>query len=610
MANVSKYMKLNPNILMEWIFDSENFMSENYKIITNLSENKQRSFLSTTNLNNINNNLFQLDPALKKYTQVDTVKYNFLQQQNYTTAPSQYDTVRIYLPTSYNFVTDGYIGMYLKIFAYGYYNQNIYELSNIFFDATNSNNSGLTNLAIPFMYDQLEWGQYYEFQIPSVNYISNQRVTSNTGNTVWENSINYNLTLGEGLSQTTPIFVNFQYLSTKEIVLGTTYFYAAETYSSSFPQSPEYNTLAVTVQESTEGDFFEIFGTYGQSNENLDNFVREMENKGRRIRIEYDVYLFEENIQTNMQTFVLTGGINDDFTKKILYRPILTFSNTTAAINVTMRVIDLVDVSTIERFTTIGLTSNIQKYGKKLMSLNVQNLNKLKVYNAKPDQIVVGNDFFSSNLKTEIIKVNSPQLIEVGKIIVNSPSSTSDYKGMGLLNLIITPFDNIIQFRLAIVPTTNSGSANQLEQYDLSSILNNSEIILTFKSDSESVEKTIYQEADNDYVNGIINFKIVENDLNTLRSIYNAGYTNFYLTILSNTINTLLYSGTYVFFEDITFVENSNSNTVSTTSTNTILPPSSTQIPTTDTSAVPDWPKAGRTLIIYTKYQSTSTPTS
>ena len=83
MANVSKCMKLNPNILMEWIFDSENFMSENYKIITNLSENKQRSFLSTTNLNNINNNLFQLDPALKKYTQVDTVKYNFLQQQNY-----------------------------------------------------------------------------------------------------------------------------------------------------------------------------------------------------------------------------------------------------------------------------------------------------------------------------------------------------------------------------------------------------------------------------------------------------------------------------------------------------------------------------------------------
>ena len=61
MAKVSKYMKLNPNVLMEWIFDNENYISENYKVITNLNENKKRSFLSTTNLNSINNNLFQLD---------------------------------------------------------------------------------------------------------------------------------------------------------------------------------------------------------------------------------------------------------------------------------------------------------------------------------------------------------------------------------------------------------------------------------------------------------------------------------------------------------------------------------------------------------------------
>ena len=94
------------------------------------------------------------------------------------------------MPTSYNFVFNGYVGLYLKIFAYGYYNKNIYELSNIFFDATNTSNSGLTNLAIPFMYDEQEWGKYYEFKIPSIDYLSNQRLISNTGNTVWLNSIN------------------------------------------------------------------------------------------------------------------------------------------------------------------------------------------------------------------------------------------------------------------------------------------------------------------------------------------------------------------------------------------------------------------------------------
>ena len=600
MAKTSKFMKLNPNILMEWVFDSEHYVSENYKVITNLNENKKRSFLSTSNLNNINNNLFQLDSVLKKYTLPDPVKYNFLQEQDYNTAPIQYDTVRIYLPTTYNFVFDGYVGLYLKIFAYGFYNDVVYELSNIFFDATNTSNSGLTNLAIPFFYDEQQWGKYYQFDIPSIDYVSNQR----SGTTTISNSVNRNLTIGEGLSQTGPIFVDFQYLNTKEVVMGNTYYYASEAYRSSFAKAPEYNTLGVQIQESTEGDFFEIWGTYGESNENLDNFVREQENKGRKIRIEYDIYLYEENIQTNMQTVAVT----DDFTKKILYRPVLTFSNTTAAIKITMRVTDLVDMSTIERFTSIGLDNNIQKYGKKLISLNVANLSKLKIYNAKPDEIVLGKDYFSGNLMTEIIKVNSPQLIEVGKIIVNSPSSSKDYKGMGLLNLIITPFDNIIQFRLAIVPNNNSGSGNQMEQYDLSKILNNSEIKLEFRSDTESVDKSIYNEADNDYKNGIINFKIVENDLQVLKKIYDKGSTNFYLTITSNKVKTLLYSGTFSFYTDITFVDSNINNitNISNSTSDTIQPPSSTPTTTNTESTVQEWPKAGRTVIIYTKYKDTS----
>ena len=599
MAKVSKFMKLNPNILMEWIFDSENYVGENYKVITNLNENKKRSFLSTTSsLNNKNNSLFQLDSVLKKYALVNTLKYNFLQEQEYNTSPIQYDTVRLYLPTSYNFISNGYIGLYLKIFAYGFYNNNIYELSNIYFDSTsntNNTNSGQTQLANPFIYDEQQWGKYYEFIIPSIDFVSNQR----SGPTTRDNTINYNLTLGEGLSQTGPIFIDFSYLVSKEIVLGTTYYYSSESYRSSFPKVPEYNTLAVQIQESTEGDFFEIFGTYAESNNNLDNFIEEMLNKGRSIRIEYDIYLYEENIQTSLQTVSVTTNFSDKF----YYRPVLTFSNTTAAIKITMRVIDLVDMSTIERFTSIGLNDNIQKYGKKLMKLNISNLNKLKIYNSKPDEIILGKDYFSGNLMTEIIKVNSPQLIEVGKIIVNSPKSSDDFKGMGLLNLIITPFDNIIQFRM--MNQTNS-KVNQYEQYDLSSILNNSEILLTFKSDTESIEKSIYNEADNDYMHGIINFKIIENDLSVLKKIYSKGFNNFYLIILSkNKVKTLLYSGTFSFFEDITFVDNNSTSLI--TSTNTVEPPGSTIPAPIPTTTATEWPKAGRTVIIYTKYKNTTT---
>lgn len=600
MAKISKFIKINDKTLMEWVFDNEQYVSENYKVVTNLNENKKRNFLSTTNINNKEHSLFKLDSVLKKYAVINTSKYNFLQEQDYGSSPVQYDTVRLYFPTTYNFLFEGYVGLYLKIFSYGYYNKEIYELSNIFFDSTLTTSSGLTNLAIPFMYDEQQWGKYYEFKIPSVDYLSNQRNISSTGNTVWENSINDNLTLGEGLSQTSPIFVDFSYLNSKETVLGSTYYYASESYRTSFPKSPEYNTLAVNITESTEGDFFEIYGMYAGSRENLDNFIREMENKGRSIRIEYDIYLYEENLQTNLQTVSVTN----DYTKKIYYRPILTISNTTAAIKVIMRVIDLVDMSTISRTSTIGLNNNIQKYGKKLLSLNVQNLNKLKIYNAKPDEIVLGKDYFSGNVTTEIIKVNSPQLIEVGKIIINSPTSTTDYKGTGLLNLIITPFDNIIQFRIAQIPTNSTTS---FEQYDLSGILNNSEIVLIFKSDTESVEKYIYNEADNDYQHGIINFKIVENDLSVLKKIYDKGYINFYLTILSNKVKTLLYSGTFTFYEDITFVDSASSTVSSSAEITAIEPPSPTVTTNnTTTKTNDDWPKAGKTIIIYTKYKNTS----
>ena len=101
MAKQSKFIKLNPNVLMEWIFDNEEYVTENYKVITNLNENKKRNFLSTTNLNNVNNNLFQLDSVLKKYTIINSAKYNFLQEQNYSSAPTQYDTVRIYFHPSF-----------------------------------------------------------------------------------------------------------------------------------------------------------------------------------------------------------------------------------------------------------------------------------------------------------------------------------------------------------------------------------------------------------------------------------------------------------------------------------------------------------------------------
>jgi len=604
MATVSKYIKINPKVLIEWGFDSNNFISENYQIITNINENNTKNFLSTSLLNSKSRNLFQIDPVLRKYTVFDN-SYNYLQEQDYSSAPIQYDRVRVYLPTNYNFETEGYVGFYLKTFAYGFDNTKTYNLSNIFYDNTDARSgSTLLNLAIPFIYDEIEWGKYFEFEVPSINYVSNQRVLSDNTNSVIPNTINYNLTTShEGLSQTAPIFLDFRFLTSKDTILGVNYYYATNEYRMSIPQTPEYQTLAVKVEESTEGDFFEIYGTYGESNENLNEFIEDVYTKGRRVKFEYDVYLYEENIQTSKQTF----SVEEDptlglaiFTKKLYYRPIMTFSNTTAAIKVTMRVVDLVDMSQIVRFTTLGIRDSIHKYGKRLISLDVGNINNLKIYNAKPEQIQLNRDFSTKPLVTEIRKIPYPLLIDVGKVIVNSPKSSQpqNYKGMGLLNIIITPFDNVIQFKLGKLINNKS-----LQPFNLSELTKGSDVKLIFKSDSESIEKSIFKESTNNFTLGIVNFKIAENDLNVLKKIYDKGYNNFYIALEANKLKTLLYSGTFTFYEDVRFVEDgitiTDDGSLSSSNTSNIKP---VNIGNTG------WqPKAGKTLIIYTKSRSSVT---
>lgn len=602
MATVSKYIKIHPKVLIQWEFDSNNFISENYKIITNVNEGNKKNFVSTTLLNSKDRNLVQVDPVLRKYTKFNS-DYNYLQEQYYSSSPVQYDRVKIYLPTNYNFETEGYVGFYVKTFTYGFDNIKTYNLSNIFYDNTDPRSgSTLLNLAIPFIYDEIEWGKYFEFEIPSINYVSNQRVLNGTSNTVLPNTINYNLTTdAEGLSQTAPIFIDFRFLTSKDTILGINYFYATNEYRMSIPQTPEFQTLAVKVQESTEGDFFEIFGTYGEENENLNEFIEDVYTKGRRIKIEYDVYLYEENIQTSKQTFT----VEEDpilglavFTKKLYYRPIMTFSNTTAAIKVTMRIIDLVDMSQISRFTTIGIRNSIHKYGKRLVSLNVGNINNLKIYNAKPEQIQLNRDFSTRPLVTEIRKVPYPLLVDIGKVITNSPKSSTpqNYKGMGLLNIVITPFDNIIQFKLGKLINKS------LSPLNLSELTKGSDVKLVFKSDSEVIEKTVFKESSNNYRLGIINFKIDENDLNVLKKIYDKGYNNFYITLEANKLKTLLYSGTFTFYEDVRFVDDGinivDDGSLTTSNIKPVVVGGS------------GWqPRAGKTLIIYTKSRTSVTNT-
>lgn len=549
-----KYLNLNENVLLEWEYNSQN-INEDYVIWSDLSRGT-RNFLSTTNINNINHNLFPIDTVIKKYAKVDSTKYNFIKTQKYSTAPLDYDKITIYLPSNFNFGV--YYGFYMKVQALDYISKSLYSLSNFYYDKSEIQSingelhysDSIMNLATPFIYNQKEWGKYITFFIPSISVVSNQRLINPNTNITEPDSINYNLTNGVGLNLNSPIFLEFSFISSKQTVFNEVYYYLSDTYKTSLSIQPEYQTLGVMIEESTQGDFFEIYGVYNNSNENLDNFVNDLESKGRRINIEYTVTLYEENL---ISGFPITFLVTENFSRKIEYRPIIKYSNTTAAIDVEMKVVDLMDNSSFSRFASIGLTRNLLKYGKTLARLSVDNLSKPKIYNYKYDKIY---DIKTTSNVTDInlVKVPFPILINNYKILANNynPGASSDYKGMGLLNMILTPFDNIVKFQIA----KQDSSTSSIVPYNLSEILLSSKLNLVFKSDSKTIEKEVYYQTDeNKFEMGIVVFKVNQDDIPTLKQMSKDKADNFYIILNSNKTKTLLYSGKFKIFENLKFLD-------------------------------------------------------
>jgi hypothetical protein len=133
---VSKYINLDANILMEYIYDDANLISEPYDILINTKDVKN-SFLSTSSgsLNTIGNQLFLIDPITRTYGITDTNNYSFLQVNNYSSGyPLRYDIIVLHLPI--NYVFGNYIGFYLKVYGLDKNNSVPYDLCNFFFDVT------------------------------------------------------------------------------------------------------------------------------------------------------------------------------------------------------------------------------------------------------------------------------------------------------------------------------------------------------------------------------------------------------------------------------------------------------------------------------------------
>ena len=69
MAKISKYVKLDKDILLEYIYDDGNLISESYDVLVD-SRDRRQSYVSATGsvtANTLGNQLFKIDSVSQKY---------------------------------------------------------------------------------------------------------------------------------------------------------------------------------------------------------------------------------------------------------------------------------------------------------------------------------------------------------------------------------------------------------------------------------------------------------------------------------------------------------------------------------------------------------------
>lgn len=621
MAKISKYVKLDKDILLEYIYNDGNMIADQYKILVDSRDNRRSyiagEFSSTgnTNIKGQENQLFRLDQVSGRYGIVNPDYYSYLQYKEFGAGiPVRHDTIKVHIPINWTF--GEHLGFYIRVYTLDETNTNPFELSNFYFDMTNVSQQYLLNYsAPPLLFQEKLWGKNIQIEIPAVNELAAQKVNGLPK----DNSINYNLTNGIGLSITSPIFVDFYFIDGIQKINGITSYILASKVTTTIPQAPEFERLALMVQHSTEGDFFEIYGTYNDNIAEFKKFIDDSVKMGHRYYVQYNITTYEQNIRGKTTTVT----VHDGFNETIEYRPIIKFSTTTAIIDVEMRLIDSVDDSYILRRASYGmLQDEVSKYSTNMLKINLVNASKPKVYNVKNaiDASLLGvtnamgrttkprgratkassgagfnvgiavnkgdlgsgsgfgagvganggagfggagngngngNGLGSGQVKIETVKVPYPVLIDRANIIGKSENS--------IFNNNV--FYGNAKMQIKIYPYDNimkfiiaSGEPLKPDYLDMTGL---GEIKMAFRNDNTTEEFSLLVEStDINLKLGQVVFKIPQSKVMSIKKIYESGVNLFYIIASSQGNVSVVYTGLFQIFDNLANVSTLNKDSV------------------------------------------------
>jgi hypothetical protein len=554
----TQYQKVNRDVLLEWTYDDSNFLQEPYKILNNQRDLIKSYVSSDTSVtkNILSNQLFRLDVFGSRFTKVSLDEYPFLTTEEFVDPePVIHDKLKIYFPSNWAF--GEYQGIYLRLYTFDSTNKKICELSNFFFDVNSSDTSSYlaTDVLPGLEYQERVWNKFIEIQIPSLYHVSRVAVDPTY---FLDTSVNFKLSDGIGLSKDAPIFVDFRFIARVNTFTSLPSNYTlTNAISVQFPQRPETEGIKLVIQESTRGDFFEIFGTIAADFGEFVDYLNTSQELGRYYGLEFTITVFEDNRAGKS----LTYNLDENYTEIVEFRPILRYSSSSATIDVEMRIIDKDSGQINTKKAVYGMKpEQLSKYSLNLKRINVRNVFKPKIY-----QKIRTSDYDYQNIgkinpenKIDVpvpvlrtINQLPTQIVAYSRSALNtvSPDRMSNFHPIGAMKIAIKPFDNLINFTLYL--KTNQ----RYKPFDLTDCR---DIKLVFKIDGDSIEfdkfSTQTGRAPGNFnipSMGIVGFKVREADVKRILNIYNNGGRLFYITCTNQNYRMMIYSGLFTVQEPV-----------------------------------------------------------
>lgn len=544
MASTSKYIQIDPQILLEYIYTDttspeviQTSTSGNRLLIldntytgSNFVFNEDNPNVETGNFRNRSAIPITHDRSRYAYlTNKNTLNYLDFDSEldsvndllNQLTSPLnvpvrnvQYDTIRLHLVSGFSFEDkgDGFI------FEVLFRDRNLVK-HNALSIAYRSSDSFEINNPNPFISNEKLYTRYLEFKVPALNYLIDDYITNKAN----PDAISNLITNGFGFNVQENISLSLKFINRTEVINGQTFFNLGDGREVSINKLDEYSGLSAVIEESTSGDFFEL---YGQFNGNIyQNFIIDLNNQPNTdIIVVHDIVVLEQVGTTFTKTSEQSFIQSDSFDEPYRFRPIILNSHiaTSYRINYTLRILNKIDNSQIIREAQFA-SFNVKKYGRKIRKLNLGTVPTVtNIYNkvlGDLDNITLNNrigfnieagenvlkqtEFVmgfkeSINVSASIGNVTTrPSIVEEGDIVpteegegtsvgegaleITEISNSDKIFGQSEGLITITPFDNFIKF---VFYNRNKGD----EEPNLLDLTNIGSLFLTFKDEDNGDE--------------------------------------------------------------------------------------------------------------------------